>query len=85
MAYVHNCLACLHPALRHDIVDHHNILILLLYPAGDMVNLMNVYSDDHNYAICCLYEEVNDLPAFYYMGGNFNCHLEVWDSNVLHH
>jgi hypothetical protein len=50
-----------------------------------MVNLMNVYSDNHNYAICCLYEEVDSLPAFHYMGGDFNCHSEVWDSNVSHH
>jgi hypothetical protein len=46
---------------------------------------MNVYSDDHNYTICHLYEEVDRLPAFHYMGGDFNCHLEVWDSNVSHH
>jgi hypothetical protein len=85
MAYVHNRLACLHPALRHDIINHCNILILSLHPVGDTVNLMNVYSDDHNYAICCLYEEVDSLLAFHYMGGNFDCHLEVWDSNVSHH
>jgi hypothetical protein len=85
MAYVHNCLACLHPALRCDIVDHHDILILSLHPAGDTVNLMNVYSDDHNYTICHLYEEVDSLLAFHYMGGDFNCHSEVWDSNVSHH
>jgi hypothetical protein len=46
---------------------------------------MNVYSDNHNYAICHLYKEVDSLPAFHYMGGDFNCHLEVWDSNVSHH
>jgi hypothetical protein len=28
---------------------------------------------------------VDSLLAFHYMGGNFNCHLEVWDSNVSHH
>jgi hypothetical protein len=85
MAYVHNCLAHLCPALRHNIVDHHDILILLLHPVGDTVNLMNIYSDDCNYAICCLNEEVDSLPAFHYMGGDFNCHSEVWDGNVLHH
>jgi hypothetical protein len=85
MAYVHNCLARLRPALRHGIVDHHNILILLLHPVGDTVNLMNIYSDNHNYTICHLYEEVNNLLAFHYMGSAFNCHSEVWDSNVSHH
>jgi hypothetical protein len=85
MAYVHNCLARLCLALRRNIVDHCDILILSLHPAGDTVNLMNIYSDDHNYAICHLYKEVDSLPAFHYMGGNFNCHSEVWDSNVLHH
>jgi hypothetical protein len=30
----------------------------LLHPVGDTVNFMNIYSDDHNYAICHLYEEV---------------------------
>jgi hypothetical protein len=85
MTYVHNHLACLHPVIRCDIVDHSDILILLLYPAGDMIKLMNVYSDNHNYAICHLYEEVNSLPAFHYMGGDFNCHSEVWDGNVSHH
>jgi hypothetical protein len=85
MAYVHNCLAHLRPALMYDIVDHHNILILSLHLAEDTVNLMNIYSDDRNYAICHLYEEVDSLPAFHYMRGDFNCHLEVWDSNVSHH
>jgi hypothetical protein len=85
MAYVHNCLACLRPALWRDIVNHRNILILSLHPAGDTVNLMNVYSNNCNYAICRLYEEVDSLPAFHYMGGDFNCHSEVWDSNVSHH
>jgi hypothetical protein len=85
MAYIHNCLAHLCLALRCNIIDHRDILILSLHPAGDTVNLMNVYSDNHNYAICRLYEEVDSLPAFHYMGGDFNCHSEVWDSNVLHH
>jgi hypothetical protein len=46
---------------------------------------MNVYSDNHSYAICRLYKEVDSLLAFHYMGGDFNCHSEVWDSNVSHH
>jgi uncharacterized protein YlaN (UPF0358 family) len=59
MAYVHNHLNCLLPALRHDIVNYCNILILSLHSAGDTVNLMNVYFDNCNYPICRLYEEVD--------------------------
>jgi hypothetical protein len=62
MAYVHNRLACLRPALRRDIINHCNMLILSLHLVGDMVNLMNIYSDNHNYTICRLYKEVACQP-----------------------
>ncbi|KXN80886.1 hypothetical protein AN958_06948 [Leucoagaricus sp. SymC.cos] len=79
MAYVHRCLAMLHPSIRWDIIDHCNLLVLLLFMWCRVVNLLNVYLDNAHMAINLLTQEVNTLPAFIYMEGDFNCHSEVWD------
>ncbi|KXN82806.1 hypothetical protein AN958_02146 [Leucoagaricus sp. SymC.cos] len=85
MAYVHRHLAVLHPSMRRDIIDHHDLLVLLLFTPHGMVNLLNIYSDDAHMAINLLAQDVDQLPAFIYMGGDFNCHLEVWDSSCTLH
>jgi len=46
---------------------------------------MNVYSDDDKTAILYLHDHVDELPSFYYMGGDFNVHSSVWDPEVTHH
>ncbi|KXN81366.1 hypothetical protein AN958_05137 [Leucoagaricus sp. SymC.cos] len=85
MAYVHRRLAILHPSMRRDIIDHHDLLVLLLFTPCGTVNLLNVYSDDAHTAINLLCQEADQLPAFIYMGGDFNCHSEVWDSSCTSH
>ena len=35
--------------------------------------------------ILYLRDHVDELPSFQYMGGDFNVHSRVWDSNVTHH
>ncbi|KXN91594.1 hypothetical protein AN958_00359, partial [Leucoagaricus sp. SymC.cos] len=79
MAYVHRHLAVLHPSMRRNIIDHHDLLVLSLFMPHGMVNLLNVYSDNAHMAINLLSQDVDQLPAFIYMGSDFNCHLEVWN------
>ncbi|KAJ3562719.1 hypothetical protein NP233_g9402 [Leucocoprinus birnbaumii] len=85
MAYVHNRLAKLRPSMQRDLIDHRDILILSLFLGDGVINLMNVYLDDSATAINLLHQEVDNLPAFYYVGSDFNCHSSVWDTAVAHH
>ncbi|CAA7267600.1 unnamed protein product [Cyclocybe aegerita] len=79
IAYISTRLSCYRPAMRRDIVDHRDILVLSLFSGGKVLNLMNVYSDDQHTAIEHLAARVHSLPPFIYMAGDFNCVLTTWD------
>ncbi|KXN86757.1 hypothetical protein AN958_09617 [Leucoagaricus sp. SymC.cos] len=85
MAYVHRCLAALHPSMRRDIIDHCDLFVLSLFTTCGTVNLLNIYSDDAHTAINLLARDIDQLPAFVYMGSDFNCHSEVWDPSCMSH
>ncbi|CAA7263215.1 unnamed protein product [Cyclocybe aegerita] len=50
-----------------------------LFSRGEVLNLMNVYSDDQHTAIEHLAARVHSLPPFIYMAGDFNCVSTTWD------
>ncbi|CAA7269043.1 unnamed protein product [Cyclocybe aegerita] len=79
IAYVSTRLSRYRPAMRRDIVDHRDILVLSLFSGGEVLNLMNVYSDDQHTAIEHLAARVHSLPPFIYMAGDFNCVSTTWD------
>ncbi|CAA7271388.1 unnamed protein product [Cyclocybe aegerita] len=79
IAYVSTRLSRYRPAMRRDIVDHRDILVLSLFSGGEVLNLMNVYSDDQHTAIEHLATRVHSLPPFVYMAGDFNCMSTTWD------
>ncbi|CAA7270660.1 unnamed protein product [Cyclocybe aegerita] len=79
IAYVSTRLSCYRPAMRCDIVNHHDIVVLSLFSGGEVLNLMNVYSDDQHTAIEHLAARVHSLPPFIYMAGDFNCVSTTWD------
>ena len=82
MAYMSKCLASYQPALRHDIVDHCDILLLSLFTGHEPMHLLNVYSDAQHTTITWLSRNVARLLAVAYMAGNFNSHSAVWDEHV---
>ncbi|CAA7263213.1 unnamed protein product [Cyclocybe aegerita] len=63
IAYVSTRLSRYRPAMRRDIVDHCDILVLSLFSG----------------AIEHLAARVHSLPPFIYMAGDFNCVLTTWD------
>ncbi|CAA7270641.1 unnamed protein product [Cyclocybe aegerita] len=73
IAYVSTRLSRYRPAMRCD------ILILSLFSGGEVLNLMNIYSDDQHTAIEHLAARVRSLPPFIYMAGDFNCVSTTWD------
>ncbi|CAA7268141.1 unnamed protein product [Cyclocybe aegerita] len=79
IAYVSTRLSRYCPAMRRDIVDHRDILVLSLFSGGEVLNLMDVYSDDQHTAIEHLAARVHSLPPFIYMAGDFNCVSTTWD------
>ncbi|CAA7263696.1 unnamed protein product [Cyclocybe aegerita] len=56
-----------------------DILVLSLFSGGEVLNLMNVYSDNQHTAIEHLAAHVHSLPPFIYMAGDFNCVSTTWD------
>ncbi|KAJ3564061.1 hypothetical protein NP233_g8541 [Leucocoprinus birnbaumii] len=49
---------------------------------------ITIQFDDSATAINLLHQEVDNLPAFHYVGGDFNCHSSVWDpcwSRLVNH
>src|SRR5215467_1047767 len=85
MAYVSTRLSKLRPSLRRDLVDHRDIMFVSLFSGQDVINLLNVYNNGDNTAVHFLRQEMDNLPTCEYMGGDFNCHSEVWDPDVPHH
>ncbi len=79
MAYVHKRCVHLQPSLRRDVVDHHDVLVMSIFNHGKELFFANVYLDDEHMAINLLYDRRDSLPAFEYMGGDFNCHSKEWD------
>src|SRR5690349_20370218 len=79
MAYVSRRLASYRPALRRDIVDHRDIMLLSLFTGREPLHLLNVYSDAQHTAITWLSRNVALMPAIAYMAGDFNSHCAVWD------
>ncbi|CAA7267352.1 unnamed protein product [Cyclocybe aegerita] len=79
LAYVSTRLSRYRPTMRRDIVNHRDILVLSLFSRGEVLNLMNVYSDDQHTAIEHLAASVHSLPPFIYMAGDFNCVSMKWD------
>ncbi|CAA7269047.1 unnamed protein product [Cyclocybe aegerita] len=79
IAYVSTRLSHYHPAMHCNIIDHHDILVLSLFSRGEVLSLMNIYSDDQHTAIELLAARVHSLPPFIYMAGDFNCMSTTWD------
>ena len=84
MAYVSTRLATLRPAMRRDIFDHRDLLLVSLFGSGRTFNFLNIYNDADNTALDLL-EERNTPVSLTYMGGDFNCHSSAWDPVVSHH
>jgi hypothetical protein len=49
--YVHKRLLKLRPALRRDVLSHHDLQVISLRCGGEDLFLLNVYNDTHNRAI----------------------------------
>ena len=85
MAFIHSCFSKLCFALRRDVVDHRDILLLSFFNRGECHFLMNIYSDDHHSAVKFMLDQVIDIPNLLYMGGDFNVRDAEWDPSVSSH
>src|SRR5882757_3336214 len=78
MTYVNRQLSAMRPAYRSDLCLSNDIMVLSLRGSEELL-LMNVYSDREGTAIKWLSDHGGALPRLFYMGGDFNCHSDVWD------
>ena len=84
MAYVSTRLAALRPAMRRNLVDHRDLLLVSLFGRGQTFNFLNVYNNADGKACTFLEEREMPLPLVY-MGGDFNCHSYMWDPGFPYH
>ncbi len=74
MAYISTRLANLRPAMRRDLVDHRDLLLVSLFGRGQTFNFLNVYNDAEGTALEFLEERQGPLNLAY-MGGDFKLPL----------
>jgi len=72
MAFIHKRLSRLCFALRRDVIDHCDILLLSFFNRNKCHFLMNVYSDNHQSTVKFMLDQVINIPNLLYMGGDFN-------------
>ncbi|PPR03570.1 hypothetical protein CVT26_006106, partial [Gymnopilus dilepis] len=79
IAYVSTRLNSWRPAIRWDLVDHRDLLLLSLFSEGSITYLLNVYSDEEHTAIRFLADKQDDIPQLDYMGeGSITYLLNVY-------
>ena len=71
LVYMHKRLRPLKPKLWTDLIDHNDIILILLKGSEGLIHLMNVYSDSDGTAIQFL--EGLPLPSLTYVSSDFNC------------
>jgi hypothetical protein len=79
LTYV-NCT--IKPKLCSDIVNHHNVMIVIVWGHLGPLHLMNTYSDENGSAIQYIENHLDRFPDLSYMGGNFNCPSPHWDTTL---
>ena len=85
IAYINIRLSSFHFSFCKDIIDHRDILLILLFNNGELFWLMNVYSDSSHSTLKYLKDTEVDLCNLLIMTGNFNIRDSLWDFSFPHH
>ena len=72
LTYVTKRLSSLRPAMRRDLVDHRDIMIISLFYKEEVIHLANIYSDDEATVIQVLRDKAQYIPALSMMGGGIS-------------
>jgi len=82
MAFIYKHFSRLCFALRKNIINHHNILLLSFFNRNECHFLMNVYLDDCQSAIKFMLDQVIDISNLLYMSKDFNVRDAEWDPSI---
>jgi hypothetical protein len=85
MCYVHKRLVKFRPSYQREVIDHRDLLLLLLQVGGSEIFALNVYNDNRATTVSFLKREGLVIPCLSIMTGNFNCHSMVWDASYNFH
>ena len=85
IAFIHKRLSRLCFALKKNIINHHNILLLSFFNRNECHFLMNVYLDDCQSAVKFMLNQVIDISNLLYMGKDFNVRDAEWDPLITSH
>jgi len=85
IAYINIRLSSFHFSFCKDIIDHRDILLILLFNNGELFWLMNVYSDSSHSTLKYLKDTEVDLCNLLIMTGNFNIRDSLWDFSFPHY
>jgi len=85
MVFIHTYLSRLRFALRRDVIDHQDILLLSFFNRNKCYFFINVYSNNHHSAVKFMLDKVINISNLLYMGGDFNVRNAKWDPLVTSH
>ena len=83
--YINTYLSPLHFSLRHDIINHPDILLMLFTNNHVQYFIMNVYSDSSHTALKYLKDIEVNIDNILIMTGDFNIRDSLWDPSFPHH
>jgi endonuclease/exonuclease/phosphatase family metal-dependent hydrolase len=85
MCYVHKRLVKFRPSYHRKVINHRDLLLLLLQVGGSEIFTLNMYNDNRATAVSFLRREGLVIPHSSIMTGDFNCHSMVWDPSYDSH
>ncbi|KAI0371196.1 hypothetical protein BV20DRAFT_910803, partial [Pilatotrama ljubarskyi] len=83
-AYVNCELLHLRLQLCSHIVEHRDMILILITVDRTVHYLLNVYNDDRGTALSWLEEHQDGLPPLDLVVGDFNLHSTVWEPDLPH-
>jgi len=85
ITYVNKYLAKMRFALQLDIINHHDINVLVFYNDRDTNYIINIYSDSSQTALQVLWQNMANIDNTIILTGDFNIRDSDWDPSFRHH
>jgi len=85
IAYINIRLSSFCFSLHKDIIDHRDILLISFFNKGDILWLINVYSDSSHSTLKYFKDTEVNLHNLLIMTGDFNIRDSLWDSSFPYH
>ena len=83
--YVNKHLARMRFILQLDIINYHDINVLVFHNDRDINLMINIYSDNNQTVLQVLCQNITNMDNTVILTGDFNIRDSDWDPNFQHH